>query len=431
MIVPLPYTLASLSCGAYKIHQFMLQGSTTQQMGQSSAKPDPNPQPRFLSGDGGLMYTSILTSATLLLVGLKGKMGGGSTKTLDRRKSSLGTRGRTASLPSQTTKARAQQITGRIFSVALPFYATFKLGGDRVALVMLIALAADIIRVEDEITELKTIKGWRRLLMHRRWTLASIFLQFFFDLAGSSNYSAAWDFCMGYLTLTLSILFIPPPFPLHKSKTVATSSSVSTSASSISRVLATQWDARTMARPVPELPSKTSPLVSTAQDINLTLAAGAIVGAFSFILFLSSWKSARSLSLIELTFGFLSVCATALTFLMVEPRSIRQNRGLGLVLGSSLSLAFMAILRGDPWTLIISQALFIGTSFTATTLDTHLLSSTSTRFEHLHQARTSNPTHRGQSSRFSELLIRSFQHWPLLHSILVEKDSRRIFYFMR
>lgn len=430
IIVPLPYILASLSCGAYSVHQFLLQEANLQQMGHPTIRTNPDPNPRFLPGDGGLMCTSILTSATLLLVGCKGKIGG-ATKTLDRRKSSLGTRGRPASLPSQTTKARARQIIGRVFSVALPFYATFKLGGDRVALVMLVALAADIIRVEDEISELKTIKGWRRLLTHRRWTLASIFLQFFYDLVRSSNYSAAWDFCMGYLALTLSILFIPPPFPLHKSKTSTTSSSVSTSASSISRVLATQWDARTMARPAPDLPSKTSPLVSTAQDVNLTLAAGAIVGAFSCILFLSSTKSAGSLSLTNLTFGFFSICATALTFLVVQPRSIRQNRGLGLVLGSSLSLVLMTILRSDPWALITFQALFIGLSFTATTLDTHLLSLTSTRSEYQQHPITLNTTHHGHPSRFSELLIRSFQHWPLLHSILVEKDSRRIFYFMR
>lgn len=427
MIVPLPYVLASLSCGTYSIHRFVLQEATVPPMGQSTTGVNPNPNARFLPGDGGLIYASILTSATLLLVGCKGKISS-ATKTLDRRKSSLGTRGRASSLPSQTTKARAQQIIGRIFSVALPFYATFKLGGDRVALVMLVALAADIIRVEDEITELKTIKGWRRLLMHRRWTLASIFLQVFWDLAGSSTYSAAWDFCIGYLALTLSILFIPPPFPLHKPKSSATSSSVSTSAS---RVLATQWDARTIARPVPDLPTKTSPLVSTAQDVNLTLAAGVLVGAFGCILFLASTKSAGSLSLMAIALGFLSICATALTFLVVQPRSIRQNRGLGLLLGSSLSLVIMAILRGDPWTLITFQALFIGTSFTATTLDTHLLSSTSARSEHQHHSVTLNTSRHGQSSRFSELLIRSFQHWPLLHSILVEKDSRRIFYFMR
>ena len=430
MIVPLPYILASLSCGAYRIHQLVLQDSKVPQMGQSTSRINLHLNTKFLPGDGGLMLTSIFTSATLLMVGSRGRIGG-AQKTLDRRKSSPGTRGRVASLPSQTTKARAQQIVGRIFSVALPFYATFKLGGDRVALIMLLALAADIIRAEDEVTELKTIKGWRRLLMHRRWTLASIFLQVLYDIAGSSNYSAAWDFCMGYVALAISILFIPPPFPSHKTQPSTTSSSVSTSASSISRLLATQRDAKTMARPVPELSFKTSPLVSTAKDVNLTLAAGAIVGAFSFILFLSSTKSAGSLSLINITFGFLSICATALTFLVVQPRSMRQNRGLGLLLGSSLSLVFMAVLRGGPWTLITFQALFIGISFAATTLDTHMLSAPSVRSEHHHHSLSLNTSHRGQSSRFSELLIQTFQQWPLLHSILVEKDSRRIFYFMR
>lgn len=424
IIVPLPYILASLSCGAYSIHQSILHDSIVQQVEKSTST---NPNIRLLPGDGGLMCTSILTSATLLLVGYKGKIDGTAT-ILDRRKHSTGARGPTASLSSQATKARAQQIIGSIFSVALPFHATFKLGGDRVALIMLVALAADIMRVEDEITELKTIKGWRRLLMHRRWTLASIFLQVLYDLAGSSNYSAAWDFSMGYLALSLSVLFIPPPFPLHKPKTSNTSSSVSTSASPISRVLATQWDARTLPRPLPDLSSKTSPLISSAQDVNLTLAAGAIVGAFSCILFLSSTRSAVSLSLIDISFGFLSIFATALTFLMVQPRSLRQNRGLGLLLGSALSLVFLAIIRGDSWTVITFQALFIGTSFTATTLDTHSHSLTSARSEHHHH---SISTHHDQSSRFSELLIRSSQRWPLLHSILVEKDSRRIFYFMR
>ena len=34
-------------------------------------------------------------------------------------------------------------------------------------------------------------------------------------------------------------------------------------------------------------------------------------------------------------------------------------------------------------------------------------------------------------SRFTRLLLPYTEGWPLLHSILVEKDSRRIFYFMR
>jgi zinc transporter 5/7 len=34
-------------------------------------------------------------------------------------------------------------------------------------------------------------------------------------------------------------------------------------------------------------------------------------------------------------------------------------------------------------------------------------------------------------SRFTSLILPQSEKWPLLHSILIEKDSRRIFYFMR
>lgn len=38
--------------------------------------------------------------------------------------------------------------------------------------------------------------------------------------------------------------------------------------------------------------------------------------------------------------------------------------------------------------------------------------------------------HGENHSRLTQYLLQTFQHRPLLHSILVEKDSRRIFYFM-
>ncbi|KAL8734348.1 MAG: hypothetical protein Q9166_001546 [cf. Caloplaca sp. 2 TL-2023] len=41
-----------------------------------------------------------------------------------------------------------------------------------------------------------------------------------------------------------------------------------------------------------------------------------------------------------------------------------------------------------------------------------------------------HPAHNDGHSRFTQYLLETFQHRPLLHSILVEKDSRRIFYFM-
>lgn len=39
--------------------------------------------------------------------------------------------------------------------------------------------------------------------------------------------------------------------------------------------------------------------------------------------------------------------------------------------------------------------------------------------------------HSAERSRFTNLLLPYTARWPLLHTVMTEKDSRRIFYFMR
>lgn len=422
VLVPLPYILASLASGTYKIRQFFLQPSVPSPFGKST-NTDTNRDLRFTAGDSGLISVCAFTSMILLLVGFKGKVFG-APKILRRRRPTLGNRRTAASQSGEGTTQRSRRIIARALSVALPFYATLKLSGDRVALVMLVSLAADIVRIEDEITELRTIKGWKRLLTHRRWTLASISLQILYDFARSSGY-AIWETCLGYLLLIISILFVPPPFPLQKSR----SPSMSRSASPVSKLLSTQWESRTAAKPVPEPLSMISPLVYTTRDVDLTLVAGFIMGGLSFTIFFLSGKYSYPLSAIDLGFGCLSACTAALSFLFIKPQSIRQNRGFGLLIGSLSSVGLLAFAQGDRWTSIVLQGFFACLSFAATTLDTNLLSSTSLQSEHHHHESHLHTTHRGPS-RLSGILIRAFQNWPLIHSILVEKDSRRIFYFM-
>lgn len=424
VLVPLPYILASLACGTHKIRQFFLQPSVPSPFGKSTDIDSINRDMRFTAGDGGVISVCALTSIVLLLVGFKGKISG-APKILRRRRPTLGNRGTAASQSGEGMIQRSCRMIARALSVALPFYATLKLSGDRVALVMLVSLAADIVRVEDEITELRTIKGWKRLLTHRRWTLASISLQIIHDFVRSSGYSI-WETFLGYLLLLISILFIPPPFPLQKFR----SSSTSRSASPVSKLLSTQWESRTAAKAVLELPSSlVSPLVSTTRDVNLTLVAGAIMGALSCIVFSLSGKYYHPLSFIDLGFGCLSACTAALSFLFIKPHSIRQNRGFGLLIGSLSSVGLLAFVQGDQWTSFIFQGFFACLSFAATTLDMSLLTSTSLHSEQHHHESLLHATRRGHS-RLSGILIRAFQNWPLIHSILVEKDSRRIFYFM-
>lgn len=423
LVLPLPYMVVLLAYEPGSLHQHISQSSIVGQIRNFASVDASNHSIENPIRDRGLFAACALTSITLLLTGLKGKLGGAPI-VLDRRKHASGK-------SSQTIAVTVRQIVEQTFGIGLPFYATLKLGGDRVALIMLIALTADITNVEEDTTDLKSIKDWRKLIKHRQWTLASITVQILCDLVGLTAYSNIWSLSMGYVALALSVLFIPPPFPSLKPKYSSTSSFSSTSSSSVSRALATQWESRTLVKAAPSSYVAVSPLISTSRNINLTLAASITLGALTCITFFMSTASIGALSLVDIGFGVFSAFAAALSFQLVQPHSLRQNSSLGLALGSVLYLVLMAVLRSDIWNSIAYQGIFIGVSFVATKVDIYLsLSASSSHSEHQIQNQHSHAGRHGQPSRFSELLLKSFQHWPLLHSILVEKDSRRIFYFM-
>lgn len=48
-------------------------------------------------------------------------------------------------------------------------------------------------------------------------------------------------------------------------------------------------------------------------------------------------------------------------------------------------------------------------------------------------AKTTTPAHdpSAERSRFTNFMLPHTAKWPMLHTIMTEKDSRRIFYFMR
>lgn len=423
MIVPLPYVLVSFAYGPQNIYQHMPQHSIAGQLRKILLEKISNGNIMLSAGDGSLFSACALTSATLLLAGVKGKLSG-PPAVRDRRKNSTGK-------SNQPASVGIRRVVERTLGVGLPFYATMKLGADRVALVMLVALAADITNTEDETTDLKSFKSWKRMIIYRQWTLASITFQILCDIVGLTSHSLAWELCIGYVALTLSILLLPPPFPSLKSKNSPTSSFSVAPASPASRVLAAQWESRTQAKPniAPHL--AVSPLLSTSRDIDLTLVAGIAVGALTCTMFFFSTVRAGALSLIDVGFGFLSASAAAISFQFVQPHTLRQNSGLGMILGSVMFWLIMAVFRSDTWSRVLYQGVFISISFTAIKLDTLLSVSNSSHSDRQTLHQNQHSSQQAQPSRFSEMLLRSCQHWPLLHSILAEKDSRRIFYFMR
>ena len=323
----------------------------------------------------------------------------------------------------------ARRIAARFATVALPFYATSKLGGARVASVLLMALSTDIISVGEEPTDFVQAKGWNRLMTQSPWTLVAILLQLVSDVIGFTSSSAAIEIVLGYITLGLTVFLLPPCFLSSRPRVSMVTSTGPASESKTSAVLAT---------PPTQLEEKTSkvssisPMICSPEDINLTLYSGITLGIITTTFFIFCGPSAGTWSGYRLAWSLVSTLATALALTTVDPRSLRGNKQFGLVLGSLLSSFILTTLCSEAWSSFVYQTMFIGFSFAATRFDTHETyssSSQSGQHQHHHPARLIIPEH-AQMSRFSEFVIRHIPHWPLLHSILAEKDSRRIFYFM-
>lgn len=371
-----------------------------------------------------------MTSMTLVLVGFRGRFGK-EYRELDRRKKSLGG-DETMTVQKRGWGDTARRMTGRLLSVGLPFYATSKLGAARVALVMLIGLASNIMAIDDKVVDLARAKTWRLLFSHRRWTMGTIVLQLVCDLAGLTNGSALMDMSLGYLAVGLSLFIVPPSFPSTRPKASIVTSSAPTSEASTSAVLPTPWETPPQLQNTATNVPRVSPLISSPEDVELTIWSGTVLGIFSIVVFFFLGPTSAYFSPAQLGCSIIASSAAALSFTTVDPKSLRSNKGAGLVLGSLLSTIALTHLGIDLWSTFVYQSIFVSIAFMATKYDTPTASSISSHSNHQHHHNeTKSHTTEGEIlSRFSEFVLRKSPNWQLLHSILIEKDSRRIFYFM-
>ena len=417
ILVPLPYVLTSLT----------LEALLAAQSAESNKKGLFRHASSHLQARQEWPIVCTITSVTLVTVGLKGKIWK-PPATLDRRKKSL------AGI-DDVGKANwsdiARRISSRILTVGLPFYATSQLGAARVGLVMLVGLASNITAIDNEATDLTKAQEWKRLLSHRRWTLASIMLQILCDLSGLTIDSRAFDIWLGYLALGLSVLVLPPPFPSSRPKFSVATSSGPESESKPSAVFSTPWETSVQLEPRSPKLQLVSPMISSQQDVDITLWGGLALLMFSLTVNLL-YNHSQALSMAQLIWNSISGLAAAVVLTAAEPKSLRSNKGLGLVLGALTSSLALTQMGGGTWGSFAYQSILVGIAFAALKYDIHRASSHSSHsnHHHHHHAPKTQVHDYGQMSRFSANLVQRIPQWPLLHSILVEKDSRRIFYFM-
>ena len=388
-----------------------------------------------------LLSACALTSGTLMIVGgtskiravVRGQDGGKSDATGHKRTSSF-----TSMQVGPISVHRGRQLAGRLLGVGLPFYASIRLGSDRVGLVLLAALVADITVVDNEPRDLLSKAGAKRLLSARRWTLVAMLLQLLCDVLGLSNSSSLFsNKILGYLALSISVFALPPPFPTMAAKKAYVSSPVEPPPPSGSNILTTLREIPSAAQALSPPDSQLSNLVYTPEDVDLTLIAGAALGLLTSLIYFFTIPTAIAFSSFSIIGGISAIGASALALTFAQPQRLRQSRGVGVAFGSLLCSTSLLFLGPISWSSYAYQASLIIISFAALVYDTHNSVSISSHHPHghtnghgHHHEEKVHSEHHAVPSRISRYFLTKSKRWPLLHSILVEKDSRRIFYFM-
>ncbi|ERF70359.1 hypothetical protein EPUS_08783 [Endocarpon pusillum Z07020] len=406
-IVPLPYILLSYFNPR---HTERFSTTTNSNLRESSISQ--------ISND--ILISLMLTSCILLLLGTFEKCRGYNSPSYNAKPG--------LSVAGDTKKASTigldlwtvLRILRRAVGIAIPYIAALQLGGLAVSVLVLVSISSGLVPRNKEHFNLSHVHGWKNLLAQKTWTLAfSIFLCVTAIHYGSSSGLSA---TAGVLAVIVFTFFCSPPY-LVEAPHESSLTSPPNSANFTPAVPFTPWN---VAEPSYHLSVKikTSPLIATAEETSLTLLSGALTAGAAGILYLFSEFSALTVE----SFAILLVVAMLTMWSLVTMETSMFQEALvplatGLaaaILGNAMTLSKFDTLWQDA---ILGAMAYMAVQLDATrpqaSLHTHPMSSE----KHM-QRRDRN------ISAPTKVLLQSTKRYSLLHGILADKDSRRIFYFM-
>ncbi|KAI9780962.1 MAG: putative zinc transporter msc2 [Geoglossum umbratile] len=385
----------------------------------------------------GFFEACALTSATLLFTGTLAKI-----RSLGQRKDVLGVSGDHERRPIAIMNVDgAEGILKRALSVGLPFYAGLKLGGDRAAVILLTTLTGSLSRSDSRSKEVARLDVWKKQLLARKYVCCVLALGVSCDALGYTVSVGFTSIVLGYLALFVSVVFLPLPLPGFTSSVPVISLHPSTSSTSAVPSSPLQQPLGLVSPP--GIPWAALPLVSTKEHVNLTLASGAVLFVVSLVGFSFSFNAYLETSLLHWML-FLAAAGSAAAMLMLsQPFSLQTDRKAGFILGLIFTSTLSIVSLGGSWVEGVAQTLLGVLSYLALRIDSTSPSSSASHLQHHHHHHhhqhhshqhgvVHGLHHHGYRSHsiVTKYLLQMAQHWPLAHSILVEKDSRRIFYFM-
>lgn len=244
---------------------------------------------------------------------------------------------------------------------------------------------------------------------------------------------------MAYLFLVLALLFLSPPYPLH----LVPSSSSSSSSSGARTPLSTKSNQSTF----PKLARNPSTLMvsaafagtNSAYQSKLCLISGALLSAYPITNWVLTAGEPTAVSAGENAIYWWALSVVA-GFSAVEFGKGVRELGFGAGVATAVLAAWGA--QMDCVVGLLGNVVFGGLIWAAMQFDKkshshdhhhHHDHDHGQRNGHGHghaQAQAQAPKEVKAPSAITRSLMKSTEGVPLLHSILIERDSRRIFYFM-
>ena len=306
---------------------------------------------------------------------------------MDRRKNS-NPHLRRAGLFSLQALYKMAQSAAR---TGLPYYAAIQLGGTRVGLVMLVTIASGL-----------TCSHTKVQPMARLATLGALLLCLVADLFGLTIFTDAYHLVTGYLALGVSVAFLQPPLPSNG--------------------------------------GSSSTLTASPVDVSTTLYAGVLVSVLTIAASIFFTLS-PPVSLLSMTLSTLSMAMTAGLVFFAQPSTLHTQHKGGLAVGALLTAASSFLFSPALWPGTVTNGALSALSCVAVMYDTSSAHShdhhdhdddshTGHGHNHKHEHKHDPEQHAPAKVSFvTSFLLTLVSPGSLMHSILSEKDSRRIAYF--
>lgn len=375
-----------------------------------------------------LMQASWLASLTLLLLGALAcwmHTGGRFERKDEDMISRLVAGVKTNHLKSIFTLMTASRILG----IVLPYFAALQLGGLRTGLLLLLTFSSGIPHLVRQAVAGAKSEVSLRSIAKRKFSTLAVILSILSDAVGLTAGVPKRQLLTGYLALFASILIVP--FPAFTGAGTAVSASTTRTSAFFPR----SWIGSST-----PAPSILSPLISTPQSGIQTFVAGGVL-LVSTLTVSFFFPTALKLTYPAILLSTLTISSTAALAFFAQPPTLQSGTKLGVAAGCATVVIFDCIHHwSSSWKIPIICSIWPTWAYLAAFFDTVDITSFKI-FSHDHHDHgythashhTSHTSHFDptKNSRLTAFLLSFTSPGSIMHTILIERDSRRIFYFAR